>query len=119
MATVGGPRAFSTDKDFKEKFVEYVDYCRKKQLLANIAGFAVYCDMCRDTFYAQKEYYPETFSKVQDILEDYTINAPIKDVFKIFYMKAKFNYKDGREIDQNSGGRIVINNNLPSGDGDE
>ena len=65
--------------------------------MPNIAGFCVYCDINRDTFYAQKEYYSDTFKKIQDILEDATLNAKINDTFKIFYLKNKFGYKDKQE----------------------
>lgn len=95
----GQPRAFETEDDFKEAFNNYIDYCIKNDKLANIAGFCVFSDICRDTFYAQEDYYSYTFKKIQNILEDYTINAKINDTFKIFYMKNKFQYRDRQEID--------------------
>jgi hypothetical protein len=97
----GRPRIFATEQAFKDKFDEYIDFCIKNDKLANIAGFCVFADVDRETYYNQKIYYPNTFKKTQEVLEDYTINAKINDTFKIFYMKNKFNYRDRQEIDQN------------------
>ena len=103
METIGKgrPRSFTTEQDFKNKFDEYIDYCIKNEKLANIAGFCVFSDITRETFYNQEQYYFDTYKKIQNLLEDYTINAKINDTFKIFYMKNKFNYRDRQEIDQN------------------
>lgn len=90
-------RAFKTKDVFIEKFKKYIYQCESDSKLPNIAGFCVFCDINRDTFYAQEEYYSDTFKKIQDILEDTTINAKINDTFKIFYLKNKFGYKDKQE----------------------
>lgn len=91
-------RAFKTAEEFESKFVEYVDRCKGLQELPNIAGFSVFAGIDRDTFYAQQNYYSDTYKKVNDILEDRTINSKdINDTFKIFYMKNKFGYKDKQE----------------------
>lgn len=90
-------RRFKEEKDFKDTFTKYINKCKEKEELPNIAGFCVFCDIHRDTFYAQEEYYSDTFKKIQDILENATINAKINDTFKIFYLKNKFGYKDKQE----------------------
>lgn len=93
-------RAFKTKKDFKNRFIEYICVCEEQKKLPNVAGFCVYCDICRETFYAQENYYSDTYKKVNDILEDATINSKdINDTFKIFYMKNKFGYKDKQDIE--------------------
>ena len=92
-------RRFKDEKTFKDTFTKYIKKCKEKEELPNIAGFCVFCDMHRDTFYAQEEYYSDTFKKIQDILENATINARINDTFKIFYLKNKFGYKDKAEIE--------------------
>ena len=91
-------RIFKTEKIFINKFKEYIIKCKEQKELPNIAGFCVFMDIHRDTFYAQEEYYSDTFKKINDILEDATINSKdVNDTFKIFYMKNKFNYKDKQE----------------------
>lgn len=95
MAGKGKPRIFKTEQDFYDKFNEYIEYCREKEYLPNIAGFCRYCDIIRSTYYDQNKHYPYTFKKVEGILEDETINYKgDSPAFKIFYMKNKFDYKD-------------------------
>ena len=101
-------RRFKTKEDFINTFKTYVEDCKKKDNLPNIAGFCVFCDINRDTFYAQEDYYSDTFKKVNDILENATINANINDTFKIFYMKNKFGYKDRQELDANVNTEIKV-----------
>lgn len=102
-------RAFKTKEIFIDKFREYIDNCASEEKLPNIAGFCVYCDITRETFYAQEEYYSDTFKKVNDILEDATINSKnINDTFKIFYMKNKFGYKDKQDIDASVKNEIKV-----------
>jgi hypothetical protein len=99
----GHPKAFKTEDDLKVAMLSYVAYCKKKKKMPNVAGFCVFCDINRDTYYAQKDYYSDTFSQLNDILEDETINTNcVSDSFKQFYMKNKFGYKDKQEI-ENSG----------------
>ena len=113
-------RAFKTDKEFENKFVEYVKYCKDNDRMPNVAGFAVYADINQDTFYAQKEYYSETFKKVNDMLEDEAINNhTLNDARVIFYMKNKCGYKDKQETDTNTQGKVTIINSLPKDDEDE
>lgn len=96
-------RAFKTAKEFENKFKEYVKYCKKNDRLPNVAGFSVYADINQDTFYAQKEYYSETFKKVNDILEDEAINNKcLNDARVIFYMKNKCGYKDKQDDKNNN-----------------
>jgi hypothetical protein len=95
-------RAFKTAEDFEQKFANYLAVCEVNKNLPNIAGFCVYARINRDTFYAQKELYSDTFKRINDMLEDAAINCKaINDTFKIFYMKNKFDYKDRQDIDAN------------------
>lgn len=99
-------RSFKTAKEFENKFKDYVEYCKKNDRLPNVAGFSVYADINQDTFYAQKEYYSETFKKVNDILEDEAINNKcLNDARVIFYMKNKCGYKD-KQDDKNNNNNI-------------
>ena len=96
-------RSFKTAKEFEDKFKNYVEYCRKNDRLPNVAGFSVYADINQDTFYAQKEYYSETFKKINDILEDEAINnKSLNDARVIFYMKNKCGYKDKQDDKNNN-----------------
>lgn len=96
-------KKFATESDFQDSVIKYIAYCKNNNEFPNIAGFCVFNDMHRDTYYAQKEYYSDTFKKVEMILENGAINSDaVNDTFKIFYMKNKCGYKDKQEI-ENSG----------------
>ncbi len=113
-------RIFSTEKDFKDTFVDYINFCNEKQRLPNVAGFCVYCDINRDTFYAQQDYYSDTFKKINDMLEDEALNNKfVNDTLKIFYMKNKCGYKDKIENENTTQGKITIVNSLPKDIEDE
>ena len=113
-------RVFKTDKEFKEKFIEYIDFCDKKERLPNVAGFCVYCDINRDTFYAQQNYYSDTFKKVNDMLEDEALNNKYtNDTLKIFYMKNKCGYKDKIENENKMQCKVTIVNSLTKDNEDE
>ncbi len=90
----GQPRSFKTEKEFQKSFEDYVNYCKENKRFANIAGFCVFCDVTRETFYKQQEYYSDTYKKIQDSLEDHTLNCHLSPAEKIFYMKNKFGYSD-------------------------
>lgn len=113
-------RAFKTDKELKNKFVEYINYCKKEERLPNVAGFCVFSDINRDTFYAQKEYYSDTVKEIEDILEDEALNCKgFNDTRIIFYMKNKCGYKDRQEIDNTTTNKVTIINSLPKDNEDE
>ena len=83
--------------------------------MPNIAGFCVYSDINRDTFYAQEDLYSDTFKKMNDIVEDEALNNRfLNDARIIFYMKNKCGYKDKQEVDTTSINRVEIINDLPS-----
>ena len=108
-------RKFKTAQEFEYKFFEYLDYCKGKERLANIAGFCVYCRMNRDTYYAQKDYYSDTFSLTDCVLEDEAINCKsIGDSFKKYYMSNKFNWCEKQVIDQTNTNRVQIIDDLPN-----
>lgn len=108
MAGKGQPRAFKTAEELINTFYNYIDKCIERQYLPNIAGFCVFAHINRDTFYMQKEYYPDTYKRIEDTLEDEAINTKgINDTLKIFYLKNKFNYKDKTEQDLNA--KLEIN----------
>lgn len=84
-------RAFKTGQELEDKFMEYIEHCKKEEvMLPNIAGFVVFANIPRSTYYDQKEYYSDTIKKIDDILENVTLNADMPTAEKIFYMKNKF-----------------------------
>ena len=105
-------RAFPTEHDLINRMNEYLNYCNELENFPNIAGFCVFCDITRETFYAQKNYYSDTYKKVNDILENGAINSKhASDTWKIFYAKNKFGYRDRFEtsVEHNP---IEVNLNL-------
>ena len=104
----GHPRSFASDEELEQCFIDYIKDTKEKEELPNIAGFCVFANISRETFYEQETYYSYTFKRIQAILENAAINAKINDTFKIFYMKNKFNYKDKSEIDNNVNGKIEM-----------
>jgi len=92
----GHPRAFGSEEEFVNKVKEYLFICENEwKQYPNIAGFCSYSGICRDTFYQQKSYYPDTYKKVQDMFENMAINSRnASDTMKIFYLKNKFKYKN-------------------------
>ena len=91
-------RKFKTDQDYQNSFLHYIAVCEERKELANIAGFCVFCDMHRDTFYAQQSIYPDTHKKIQSALEDRAINYKSNAAMSIFYLKNKFGYSDKGEV---------------------
>ena len=97
-------RKFETEEIFKKEMLRYVDHCIEKNRFANIAGFAVFCDMNRDTFYAQEEYYSDTYAQARDILEDEALQHNTQTA-RIYLMNA-FGYSDRQKIDHNVSARL-------------
>ena len=95
MAKSGKPRTFKTEQEFIDKINEYLIHCNDLRRFPNISGFCAFMQIHRGTFYDQKDIYPDTYKRVQDILEDEAINsANANPVIKIFYLKNKFGYAD-------------------------
>lgn len=99
-------RAFKDGKEFVDKFLDYIQHCKDNEKFANIAGFCVFTEIHKDTYYAQRDYYSDSFKKVEAILEDSTLNDK-NTTRSIFYLKNKFGYADKQEIESNN-----INHNI-------
>lgn len=88
-------RAFKTNDIFKQKFIDYIEHCNDKERFANIAGFCVFADITRGTFYEQEKYYSDTYNKVRNMLEDETLQ---KNTYMAqLYIKNTFGYSDKKE----------------------
>lgn len=101
--TRGRPRTFKDEQEFLDKFIEYIEYCSANERFPNIAGFCSRLRITRDTFYAQKEYYSDTYNIVNDILEDEVLQH--NTYMAQLYLKNKCGYKDKAEIDNNIGNK--------------
>jgi hypothetical protein len=92
---MGQPRKFKTELEFQESFIRYLTFCNNQdpKRIPNIAGYCVFNDITRDTYYKQEEYYSDSFAKTRMALEDAIVN--IKDTIRsIFLSKVYFNYRD-------------------------
>ena len=67
---MGQPRRFPTEDDFQQSFIAYIQHCADKQFLPNVAGFCVYADITKETFYKQQEYYSDSYKKIRQAPED-------------------------------------------------
>lgn len=113
-------RTFKDAKTFENKVKQYISYCKKEDRFPNVAGFCVYCNINRDTFYAQRDYYSDTFKNINEIFEDEAINnKAVSDTMRIFYMKNKCGYKDRQDIDSTTTHKVTIVNSLPKDEADE
>ena len=103
--TRGKPRKFKKDKHFYDKFTVYLDYCGDNRKFVNIAGFCRFCEMTRETYYQQKNYYPDTYARIEIIIEDETLNTKVlSPQERMWYLKNKFPdlYKDKHEVEQHN-----------------
>ena len=106
---MGRPRIFKDKEDFINKFDKYLTQCEKKKHLPNVAGFCRYCKCSRETYYAQKNYFSDTYNEVDAFLEDAVINSEFRETrIKELYMKSKLNYSDKMQVDANSTGTFNI-----------
>lgn len=70
LQVMGQPRRFPTEDDFQQSFISYIQHCADKQFLPNVAGFCVYADITKETFYKQQDYYSDSYKKIRQALED-------------------------------------------------
>jgi hypothetical protein len=94
------PRIWDSGDEFVHDVVNYINVCETKyNQFPNLAGFCVWMDIHRATFYEQQKLYPDSYKKVQEIFENSALNSrQASDNMKFFYMKNKFNYSDHTTI---------------------
>jgi hypothetical protein len=109
----GQPRTFKNADAFYNMAKSYILMCKDEAQLANIAGFCVYCDMHKDTYYQQQEYYSDSFKKVEALLESAALNHSAT-AMGIFYLKNKFGYRDKIETEN-----INLNHEMTEEEADE
>jgi hypothetical protein len=99
-----------TPEELKKKFDEYIIFCTENNKFANIAGFSLFSNIGRKTYYDYMELHEEQFShtinQINRGLEDYVLNFT-KDspALRIFYLKNKNGYVDKIE-------NVNINTNM-------
>jgi len=95
-----------TPEELWKNFLNYLDYCRLERKFPNIAGFTIYANMGRSTFYNYMEEgnsnylaFVDTIKRINQHLEDECINNHFTSpAERIFYLKNKFNYADKQEV---------------------
>lgn len=90
----GQPRRFANGSELEQAMK---DYLAQGDKFPNLAGFCVSADLNYDTYYMNKEYYPESFKNIELMLESAVLNVkPELTTRGIFYMKNKFkkDYQD-------------------------
>lgn len=92
-----------TPEELNNKFDEYLDYCKYKGDFPNIAGFAVFAKMNRDTYYNYKSLtaYSDSIKRIETDLLNTTIQQGVNaknPAFTIFYTKNMFGWADKQEV---------------------
>lgn len=95
----GNPRIFKTAEELMQAFADYIHKCMEHNQIANVAGFCVFADITRETFYKQQDYYSDAYQKIRQALEDRTVNNDKSVAMSIFLLKNHFNYSDRPETD--------------------
>jgi hypothetical protein len=83
----GQPRRFATGEELKEAMKKYLRLGR----FPSIAGFCAFCDMTPETYYQNRNYYPDAFKIIEMLLEDAVLNQhPTLNARVSFYLRNKF-----------------------------
>lgn len=98
----GQPAKYDPD-ELIIKFDQYLDYCKEINEFPNIAGFAVFAKMNRDTYYNYKSLpnYSDSIKRIETDLLNTTIQQGVNarnPAFTIFYTKNMFGWADKQEI---------------------
>ena len=97
----GKPRSFETEEEFQDVFSQYLYSCMQYDQIPNVAGFCVFADIHRQTFYDCEKHYPDSWQKAKDCLEDRTLNVK-NTAMGIFLLKNQFGYSDRPEYSSDS-----------------
>ena len=84
-------------KALLEVFDAYIEHCTIKQRFVNVAGFCVFANISRQTFYnyRKNEDYEIAMDYIDNVMEDETLNVHYKQYpMAILYLKNKFGYSD-------------------------
>lgn len=95
----GQPRMFTSGDELKAAMKQYL----KKSMgrFPSIAGFCVFCDMTKETYYQNREYYPDAFKIVEMMLEDEVLSQhPTLNSRVSFYLRNKFSDEYKERVEQ-------------------
>lgn len=110
-AKTGRPRRWADADAFISDVRAYITECAETGKFANVAGFCVYAHIHRDTFYAQKDAFSDTYKEANELLEEAALQSAITGYppsVLIFYLKNKCGYKDRQEIDSNINAQVGL-----------
>ncbi len=92
----GHPRIFKDEHEFRSEFERYIQHCRENKRFPNIAGFCAFKWITRESFYQCQNYYPDTYNRVRDLLEDEVFQH--NTYMSQLYIKNTFGYRDKQEV---------------------
>ena len=99
--SISPKRKYKSGDELLAAYASYIVHCNQAKRFPNIAGFAVHQGINTDTIYKNKEYYPEEYKKVEDMLLDECLNnKTLTPAEKIFYLKNKYGWTDRQELAQ-------------------
>lgn len=73
-AKMGRPRRFKTEQEFQGVYKAYIRHCYESKMMPTKAGFCAYAGLSRETYYQQRNHYPDTFHAIDLCLEDFAAN---------------------------------------------
>ena len=110
----GQPRAFETEQIFLDKFKEYITHCIENKRFPNIAGFCVFADIVKDTYYAQQQYYSDSYNKTRQMLENEVWQY--NDYRSQLYVKNVFGYTDKQVVESTN---VNLNHEMSESEAEE
>lgn len=73
-AKMGRPRRFATEQEFQDSYEQYIKHCYDSKMMPTKAGFCAFARLTRETYYQQRNHFPDTFHAIDLCLEDFAAN---------------------------------------------
>ncbi len=112
----GKPPIFKDEKAFQKGIESYISYCSQNEKMPNIAGFAYFNKMGRETYYEYARRYPHTKRVFESFIESEWVSrlSGTGATGAIFYLKNAFreHYKDRTETDVTTQGEKITDSSL-------
>jgi len=71
---MGRPRRFATEQEFQAAYEAYIRHCYDSKMMPTKAGFCAFARLTRETYYQQRNHFPDTFHAIDLCLEDFAAN---------------------------------------------